>query len=123
MPGKPILIPGPDHPISVERYPGKVMVRLGDVTIAESSESIALREADYPPVYYIPLRHVDLTLLEPTAHHSYCPYKGEASYLSVTSGGPRLENAVWRYERPYDAVSAIAGHLAFYPDRFEISVQ
>jgi uncharacterized protein (DUF427 family) len=28
---------------------------------------------------------------------------------------------VWTYEKPYDAVEAIAGHVAFYPQHVEIT--
>jgi uncharacterized protein (DUF427 family) len=119
MSSKPIRIPGPDHPITIEPHPGRVVVRLGDRIVADSRKALTLREASYPPVYYIPRDDADMALLTPSAHQSYCPYKGDASYLSA----PGLPNSVWSYEHPYPAVAVIAGHLAFYPDRFAISVE
>ena len=119
MSSRPIRIPGPDHPITIERAAGRVVVKLGDHIIADSRNALTLREASYPPVYYIPRADADMTMLVPSTHQTYCPYKGDASYLSAEG----LPNSVWSYERPYDAVVAIAGHLAFYPDRFEISVE
>jgi len=112
-------IPGPDHPIIVGHNPARIVVKLGDKVIADSVHSLTLREASYPPVHYIPRKDVDMTLLERTAHQSYCPYKGEASYFSIPAGGARSANAVWTYEHPFDAVSAIAEHVAFYPDRVD----
>jgi uncharacterized protein (DUF427 family) len=121
MSEKPIRIPGPDHPITITRNPGRVVVKVGGKTLADSHNALTLRESSYPPVQYIPRADVDMALLERTDHATYCPYKGDCSYFSVPSGGERLLNAIWSYEAPYDAVSAIKNHLAFYPDRFEVS--
>lgn len=112
-------IPGPDHPITVEHNPARVVVKLGGKVVADSVSSLTLREASYPPVHYIPRKDVDMSLLERTDHESYCPYKGEASYFSIPTGGERSKNAVWSYETPYEAVAGIKEHVAFYPDRVD----
>lgn len=112
-------LPGPDHPITIEPNPKRVRVRLGGEVIAETSRALTLREASYPPVQYIPREDARMALLHRTAHATYCPYKGNASYFTVAAGGRRTENAVWSYEHPYPAVTQIAGHLAFYPDRVD----
>ncbi|MDX0445020.1 DUF427 domain-containing protein [Sinorhizobium medicae] len=119
MSEKPIRIPGPDHPITVERNPARVVVKLGDRIVADTRHALTLREASYPPVQYIPRRDVDMSLLARTDHGTYCPYKGDASYFSVTPGGERSKNAVWTYENPHEAVCEIKDHLAFYPDRVD----
>jgi uncharacterized protein (DUF427 family) len=116
---KPILVPGPDHPITIERNPARVVVTVGGRVIADTRSALTLREASYPPVQYIPRSDVDLSALRRTDHASYCPYKGDAAYYSIPAGGNCSVNAVWTYEAPYDAVAAIAGHLAFYPDRVD----
>jgi uncharacterized protein (DUF427 family) len=64
-------IPGPDHPIALERSNERVVVRLGGQTIADSQHSIAMREMDYPVVRYVPRSDVDMSLLERTTHSSY----------------------------------------------------
>jgi uncharacterized protein (DUF427 family) len=115
--GKPIRLPGPDHPITIEPNPARVLVRAGEEILADTRAALTLREAGYPAVQYIPLADVERSLLEPSEHSSYCPFKGEASYYSVPSLGAQGENAVWEYRQPYDAVSEIAGHVAFYRDR------
>jgi uncharacterized protein (DUF427 family) len=119
MTAKPIRIPGPDHPIAIQPYPKRVVVTLAGRVIADSRRALTLKEASYPAVQYIPKSDVDMTLLERAAHASYCPYKGEAAYYSIPLGGERSVNAVWTYEAPYEAVAAIAGHLAFYSDRVD----
>ena len=119
MSEKTIKVPGPDHPITIERNPRRVVVTVAGKVIADTTEAITLREANYPPVEYIPRAGVDMAALERSEHVTYCPYKGEASYFTVPSGGPRSHNAIWTYEAPYEAVAEIKGHLAFYPDRVD----
>jgi len=116
---RPIKIPGPDHPIAIERHTGRIVVTLGGETIADSRDALTLREASYPAVWYIPRKDVAMAALERSAHTSYCPYKGEASYFGIPAGGARSGDAVWSYEAPYDAVATIKDHLAFYPDRVD----
>jgi len=117
--GRPVKIPGPDHPIAIERSPKRVVVRAGGHTVADTRDALVLREATYPPVYYVPRKDADMSLLERTATESYCPYKGEASYYSIPVGAERAVDAVWSYENPHEAVPEIREHLAFYPDRVD----
>ncbi|KQV28590.1 hypothetical protein ASC97_08925 [Rhizobium sp. Root1203] len=116
---QPMKIPGPDHPITIAPSSSRIVVKVGGQVVADSHKALTLKEATYPPVYYIPRSDVDLTLVERTHHHSYCPYKGEASYYSIPAGGDRSENAIWTYETPHAAVSEIKGYFAFYPDRVD----
>jgi len=120
MTTKPIREPGPDHPITITINPKRVVIRVADRVIADTRAALTLRESSYPPVQYVPREHVDMTALTRTAHHTYCPYKGDCSYFSIPSLGERGTNAVWSYEAPYAAVGPIKDHLAFYPDRVTI---
>jgi uncharacterized protein (DUF427 family) len=116
---KTIKIPSADHPITIEPSAGRVRVVAGGKVIADSRNALTLRESDYAPVQYIPRGDVDMTVLARTDNATYCPYKGDAAYYSITEGGERALNAVWTYEAPYDAVATIQDHLAFYPDRVD----
>jgi uncharacterized protein (DUF427 family) len=119
MKEKQITIPGPDHPISIEHNPARVVVSVAGHVIADTRQALTLREADYPRVQYIPREDVDLSQLERTDHATYCPYKGDCNYYSVLAGGKKSVNAVWTYENPYPAVERIKGRVAFYPDRVD----
>ena len=119
MKEKAIKIPGPDHPISIQPNPARVVVSVAGRVIAETCNALKLREADYPPVQYIPRADVDCSRLERTDHATYCPYKGDCKYLSISAGGKKSVNAVWTYENPYPAVAQIKGHVAFYPNRID----
>jgi uncharacterized protein (DUF427 family) len=112
-------IPGPDHPISIEANPARIVVKIGGKIVADTSAALTLREASYPPVQYIPRRDVDMTALTRSEHSSYCPYKGDAAYYSIPVGGDRSVNAVWTYETPFEAVAQIRDYVAFYPDRID----
>ena len=116
---KPIKEPCPDHPISIERNPNRVLISVAGRVIVDTREALTLREASYPAVQYIPRKDVDMTLLERTNHATYCPYKGDCAYFSIPSGGERSTNAAWTYEAPYAAVRRIKDHLAFYPNRVD----
>ena len=123
MSAKPVKQPGPDHPITITPHPKRVVVRVAGRMIADSRAALALREASYPVVFYIPRADADLSLLARTDHTTWCPYKGDCSYFSIPAGGARSENAVWSYEEPYPAVAAIRGYLAFYPKRVDEIVE
>ena len=113
-------IPGPDHPITIETTGGRVVARVGTHVVADSTRALTLREANYPPVQYIPLADVDQTLLASSETSTYCPYKGDASYYSITLPEGPLTDAIWTYREPYDSVAPIADHVAFYTDRVEV---
>ena len=121
MANRPIKIPGPDHPITIEKNPNRVVVTLGGQVLADTCNALTLREAKYPAVQYIPRVDVDMARLIRTEHMTYCPFKGDCSYYSLPGGDERGINAVWTYEAPFPAVEAIRDHLAFYPDRVEIT--
>jgi uncharacterized protein (DUF427 family) len=123
IPTRTIKIPGPDHPITIEANAGRVTVTVAGRVLADSTRALTLREAAYPPVQYFPRADVDMTMLERSAHASYCPFKGEAAYYSIPAGDERAVNAAWTYEEPYPAVAQIAGHVAFYPDRVDAIVE
>ncbi len=119
MAGKAMKVPGPDHPISIDANPSRVVVTVGGKVIADTHNALTLREASHPPVQYIPRRDVDMTALTRSEHTTYCPYKGDASYYSIQTGGDRCVNAVWTYETPFEAMAQIKDYVAFYPDRVD----
>ena len=119
MTDKPKRVPGPDHPITIELNPAHITVSAGGRVVADTRAALTLREASYPPVQYIPRKDVDMSLLERTQHSTYCPYKGDASYYSIPSGGTKSVNAIWTYEAAFPAVAAINEYVAFYPDRVD----
>ncbi len=111
--------PGPDHPITIAPAGKRVRVLFGGMVIADSMNALILEEKGYPQRFYIPRADADMGALARSAHTSYCPYKGEASYFSIQAGGRSVENAVWSYEAPFAAMAPIKGHLAFYASKVD----
>ena len=112
-------IPDASHPITVTPTKGRVQVTLGGQVIADSTRALTLQEASYPAVQYIPREDAKMDAFVRSTHKTHCPFKGDASYFSLKAGTKVAENAVWSYEAPFPSVAAIAGHLAFYPDRVD----
>jgi uncharacterized protein (DUF427 family) len=119
MSSKPVKIPGPDHPISITPASERIIVTVAGQRVADTRAALILKEAAYPSVFYIPRGDVDMSQLERTSHQTYCPYKGDCTYYSISAGAEHSVNAVWTYEAPYPAVSGIQEYLAFYPDRVD----
>ena len=111
--------PGPDHPIAITPFDGRMRVIWNGEVVADTVQARQLVETTYPPALYIPRADVRADVLRASGTKTWCPYKGEASYLSLESGGKRSPDAIWVYEAPFEAVAAIAGPLAFYPSRVE----
>jgi uncharacterized protein (DUF427 family) len=121
MPTRTPKVPGRDHPITIEPAGRHITVRVGDQVVADTIAALTLNEAGYGPVHYIPINDVDQTMLRSSPTSTYCPYKGDASYYSIAGPDGVIEDAIWTYEHPYAAVEAIAGRLAFYADRVQIT--
>ena len=122
MTHQPVLEPSAQHPITITPTGGHVVVRVDGVVIADTHSVLTLQESTYPAGQYIPLADVDQTHLSRSDTTTYCPYKGEAGYLTLAGPGGVRPDLIWFYEHPYPAVAAIAGHVAFYPDRADITV-
>src|SRR6266550_4382742 len=92
MKEKQIKNPGPDHPISIQHNRARVVVSVARRVIADTRNALTLREADYPPVQYIPREHVDFSQLERTDHAPSGPYKGTAitTAFPLEEGSPSM---------------------------------
>ena len=115
------MTPG-GHTIHITPYAAHVEVRLKGELLAATHRPLRLEETGLPARYYIPREDVRMELLRPTTFHTTCPFKGEASYWSADIDGQTYDGIVWAYETPIPAAGHIAGHMSFYPDLVEITV-
>ena len=115
----PGFLKNPDRRMDYRAAPERVRVYLHGEVIADSERAVALHEADYPVVHYIPREDVRTDLLERDSRSTYCPYKGTALYWTVRIGGQEREGAAWSYDTPYDEAVVIRRHIAFYPSRVD----
>ena len=123
MSDRPVLQPTAAHPITVEPTGKHVTVRIDGEVVADTDNALTLQESTYPAVQYIPKADVVQSALRDSDTETYCPFKGVANYHHVVTGsGDTVEDAIWTYLEPYPAVAAIAGHVAFYPDKAVVTV-
>ncbi len=86
----------------------------GGEVIAESEAALVLSEKGYLPRIYFPPESVRRERLARTEHATRCPWKGEATYWTVSAGGETLENGAWAYPAPLPELAAIADYVSFY---------
>ncbi|KAK4992279.1 hypothetical protein LTR50_001259 [Elasticomyces elasticus] len=55
-----------------------------------------------------------------TSTTTFCPWKGTASYYTLTAGGKELKDAAWYYPQPYEKAQNIKDHVAFYKSKVKI---
>jgi len=109
----------PEDRISLHPNPQRVRILADGAVIADTTHALELREMGYPPRQYIPREDVDMARLVRTDTVTHCPFKGDASYYALRVDGRVLPDAAWSYERPYAAMSRIAGMLSFTPGAVE----
>lgn len=109
----------PDHVVAIRPAGRRVTVRLGGEVIAESDRALLVEETGHGPVHYIPMTDARAHLFRPTDTRTHCPFKGDASYWSVSAGGKEARDAAWSYDLPYDEAAALQGYVAFYPSRVD----
>lgn len=107
--------------IDIAPAAGRVVVRWRGHVVVDTERALELREGSYSPVLYVPREDADMRLMTPSPRRTTCPHKGEASYFNLSDQSASDDNVVWCYETPKSEVAAIAGRLAFYPDKVEIS--
>lgn len=113
-------IPGPDHPIDLTQIDRPARIVFDGVEIVSAETYVAVKEAGYDEVAYIPRDNLDDRMVQPSEKRTWCPYKGEARYFHLlTRDGRRVENALWSYEEPFPAVAAIRGMVAAYPAKVD----
>ncbi|MEO8883081.1 MAG: DUF427 domain-containing protein [Devosia sp.] len=109
-------MPGPclSKDIKITPANGRTTVSFEGKVIASSTRALALDEPGAPLRIYIPREDVAADVLAPSATHTSCPYKGEASYHSLVSADVEAKDAVWYYPGPCALVAPIKDYLAFW---------
>jgi len=102
------------RPPRVEAVPERIRVVIDGYEVVDSVAALRVLETAGAPVYYVPAADVRMDLLEPTAHHTFCEWKGEASYWSILLPDKTIANAAWSYPLPLAGYEAIRDYLAFY---------
>jgi uncharacterized protein (DUF427 family) len=109
----------PEHRVDLHPEAHRVRVTFAGTVVADTTAALRVEETGHGPVHYIPEKDMRLDLMHKTEHSTYCPFKGHASYWTVTVDGKSSENAIWGYQTPYDEMEGLAGYYAFYGNRVD----
>ena len=120
-PGQESVWDYPRPPVA-ERTPRHIVLSLAGSTVADTRAAVRTLETSHPPTYYLPPADVARERLIPSDHHSFCEWKGVASYWHLDTPDGRLANIAWSYPDPTRAFAALTDHLAFYAQPFEATV-
>ena len=63
---------------------------------------------------YFPPNTVNMEYFSKTDRNTICPWKGTASYYTISANGQEIQNAAWYYPTPKSAAANIKDHVAFY---------
>ncbi|HEY7106660.1 MAG TPA: DUF427 domain-containing protein [Acidimicrobiia bacterium] len=113
----------PDHVITLRHDGIRARAWFGDLLLAESTNATRLEESKHVDRLYFPVDDVNWRLFTPTEHTTTCPFKGQATYWSLTAVDPIEENVVWSYATPSPEVGGIEGHVAFYQERVRVEIE
>ncbi len=78
-------------------------------TLAQSDRTIVVEGN-----HYFPPEAVNRELFQRSETHTICPWKGEASYYSVSVDGRTNRDAAWFYPSPKPAAAEIKDYVAFW---------
>jgi uncharacterized protein (DUF427 family) len=112
-------IDGPAHKLLMQEFPRRVRATFGGQTVFDTTRAMLLHETGLLPQVYVPIEDIRSDLLTPTEHHTYCPFKGTASYWTVTAAqqgqqSQVAENAIWYYPEPHEDSAWLRGYAGFY---------
>lgn len=102
------------RPPRLEDTTKPIVVVFNGVTIANTHQAKRVLETSHPPVYYIPPADIEMQYLTPMPRSSYCEWKGESGYYTITVGDRQVQNAAWFYPHPTPNFLPIKDYVAFY---------
>lgn len=115
----------PDHPgyrIDLVPCKGRAVVKVGGTVLADSTRAVRVIETDHVERLYFPEGDVAVDLLESNDHETICPFKGRATYWSLTEGDPPVEDVFWAYRQPFAEVAGLEGLLGVYHEKVGVEV-
>jgi uncharacterized protein (DUF427 family) len=112
----------PETRIQVLPSSRRVVVAVGGVVVAETTRPTFLHETRLIRRTYVPKLDVHLDLLIRTDTTSRCPYKGTARYWSVATPAGVEVDLAWSYPPPHRESAPIAGLVAFWDERVDLTI-
>jgi uncharacterized protein (DUF427 family) len=112
-------VDGPKHKLLLTPFPRRVRAEVGGEVVIDSERAHLLYETGLRHRLYVPLEDVRADVLTRTDHTTHCPFKGDASYRTITVGDRVAENALWVYDEPLEEAAWLEGLAGVYLDRFD----
>ncbi len=103
------------RPPRVEPSSETIEIRLGGELVARSTSTYRVLETSHPPTYYLPATDFADGVLRPVGGHSFCEWKGHASYADLVAGDRTASRAGWTYPRPSRGFEVLVDHWAVMP--------
>jgi acyl-CoA thioesterase-2 len=113
----------PGYRIDLVPYPGTARVWHGDLLLAESRSALRVLETDHVERLYFPEADIRFDLFEKNEHHSICPFKGEADYVTLTASDPPVENVFWTYRDLFHQVAGLKDHYGVYHEKVRVELE
>ncbi len=110
------------RPPRVESSAEHITVAKGGAVVVDTIRSMRILETSQPPAYYFAAEDVVMDHLVPSIARTFCEWKGEARYFDFVDGDLRIEQVAWTYPGPSQRFAGIAGHLAFYAQKMDCTV-
>jgi uncharacterized protein (DUF427 family) len=107
------------RPPQVEQVEWRIRVVHAGITVADAPRAWRVLETSQPPAYYVAPEHVDVSLFASSELRTMCEWKGVASYVDVHVADEVVQGAAWTYRTPVERFAPLAGHWAFYAQRFD----
>lgn len=107
------------RPPALEDSNRHIVIQLGGETIVDTRRAKRVLETSHPPVYYVPPEDIRDGVLRRTSRRTFCEWKGEAHYYTVSAGNRSETDAAWAYADPTPGFAAAANYVAFYPSRMD----
>jgi uncharacterized protein (DUF427 family) len=109
----------PPHIIYIEDVPQRLRAVFNGETVLDTRRAKVLYESNIPGQWYVPAEDVRSDLLTPTETSTHCPFKGDASYWTLTVGDRTETDVVWAYPQSLGVIAVIKGMQAFYFGRMD----
>lgn len=107
------------RPPRIEDFNGLIKIFFNGEVIAETLRAKRVLETSHPPVYYIHPDDVKKEYLEQAENHSFCEWKGEASYYHLNVNDKQVRYACWYYPNPVPGFAGLKDHMAFYAQKMD----
>ena len=113
----------PGYRVDIVPYQGVARAWHGALLLAESTDAVRVIETDHVERLYFPERDVRLELLAANDSHTFCPFKGEAGYWTLTAVTPAVEDVFWTYRDPLAEVAGLKGYLGVYHEKVRVELE